>query len=230
MAPRPTVTDRRNGISPDLGYVHVLVPGARPDGLTLLLLHGTGGDERDLLGLGRALSGDAALLSPRGTVLERGAPRFFRRLAEGVFDEADLVARAADLARFVARAADAYELDEDKVVAAGFSNGANIAGALLLLHPGTLRGAALFAPMVPLVPAALPDLSGVAVIASAGRADPIAPLDQAERLADLLSDAGAAVTLRRHEGGHTLDAAAVTEARAWLAKLSAAIDAGRPLP
>jgi predicted esterase len=215
--------------SPDLGHVHQFVPGAREDGLTLLLLHGTGGDEHDLLGLGRALSEDAALLSPLGNVLERGARRFFRRRAEGVFDEVDIARRAAELARFVTGAADAYGFDAGKVVAAGFSNGANIAAAVLL-HPETLRGAALFAPMVPLVPDPLPDLSGVAAFASAGRADPIAPPHQAERLAQLLASAGAAVTLRWHPGSHTLDGRAVSEARTWLGNLAAGIDAGRPLP
>ncbi len=201
----------------DLGYVHVFVPAERGAETTLLLLHGTGGNERDLLGLGRALSEDAALLSARGNVLEHGAPRFFRRLAEGVFDQADLVARAADLARFVGAAADAYSFDPVKVVAVGFSNGANIAGALLLLHPEALHAAVLFAPMVPLQPETLPDLSGAAVFLSAGRADPIVPTEQPERMANLLSSAGADVTLRWHAGGHALDLPAVDEARSWLA-------------
>jgi phospholipase/carboxylesterase len=203
----------------DLGHVHVFVPTDREGGSTLLLLHGTGGDEHDLLALGRALSDDAALLSPRGNVSEHGAARFFRRLAEGVFDEADLVARAADLATFVGAAADSYGFDAGKVVAAGFSNGANIAGALLLLHPQVLRAAVLFAPMVPLEPESLPDLSGVAVFLSAGRADPIVPAEEPERMAALLTSAGATTTLRWHAGGHTLDRAAVLEARAWLAAL-----------
>lgn len=214
----------------ELDHVHVYVPATRDGGPTLLLLHGTGGDEHDLLGLGRLMSDDAALLSPRGAVLERGAPRFFRRIAEGVFDEADLIARAADLAGFVGAAAQHYSFDSHKVIAAGFSNGANIAGALLLLHPQVLRGAALFAPMVPLQPEALPDLSGVAAFVSAGRADPIAPPEQAERMAALLTSAGAATTLRWHPGGHVLDRDAVAGARGWLAKLSTAIDAGDPLP
>jgi phospholipase/carboxylesterase len=200
----------------DLGHVHVFVPAAGEGEMTLLLLHGTGGDERDLLGLGRALNAGAALLSPRGNVLERGMPRFFRRLAEGVFDEADLVARATELARFVRVAADTYSFDPANLVAVGFSNGANIAGALLLLHPDVLRAAVLFAPMVPLEPEPLPDLSGVAAFLSAGRADPIVPAEQPERLARLLSAVGADVTLRWHPGGHTVDPAAAAEARDWL--------------
>lgn len=203
----------------DLGFTHVFEPGS---GIrTLLLLHGTGGNERDLLGLGRALDPAAALLSPLGKVLEAGMPRFFRRLAEGVFDEEDLVARAAELAAFVRAAANAYGTAPGEVVAVGFSNGANIGAALLLLHPGLLRAAALFAPMVPLVPAALPDLEGVPVYLSAGRVDPIVPAEQAERLAELLTGAGAATTLDWHPGGHTLGPDQVREARSWLARLDA---------
>jgi len=205
-------------------FPHRFEPGPGP--ATLLLLHGTGGNEDDLLPLGRALAPGANRLSPRGQVLEDGMPRFFRRLAEGVFDEDDLRRRAADLAAFVGEAADHHGFDPGKVVAAGFSNGANIAGALLLLHPGVLRGAALFAPMVPLLPSPLPDLRGVAVHVSAGRADPIAPPADARRLAALLTEAGAAVELSWHPGGHQLGPAQVRGAAAWLAGLLPAIDAG----
>ncbi len=207
-------------------FVHRFAAGST--GATILLLHGTGGSEDDLLPLGRALAPGAALLSPRGQVLERGMPRFFRRLAEGVFDEDDLRARAVDLAAFVGRAAREHAFDPSKVVAAGFSNGANIAAAVLLLHPGVLRGAALFAPMVPLTPDPLPDLAGVAVHLSAGRADPIAPPRDAERLAGLLTEAGAAVDLRWHGGGHDLGLPQVRAAADWMAKLLAATDAGPP--
>lgn len=209
-------------------FVHRFEPGTA--GATLLLLHGTGGSEDDLLPLGRALAPGAALLSPRGQVLEHGLPRFFRRSAEGVFDEPDLRARAGDLAAFVGRAADEHGFDPAKVVAAGFSNGANIAAAVLLLQPGVLRGAALFAPMVPLTPQPLPDLGGVGVHVSAGRSDPIAPPEDAERLATLLTEAGAAVDLRWHPGGHELGPAQVRSASAWTVRLLTAIDAGPPLP
>jgi len=207
-------------------FVHRFTPGST--GATILLLHGTGGSEDDLLPLGRALAPGAALLSPRGQVLERGMPRFFRRLAEGVFDEDDLRARAGDLAGFVGGAAGEHGFDPSRVVAAGFSNGANIAAAVLLLHPGVLRGAALFAPMVPLTPDPLPDLDGVAVHLSAGRADPIAPPRDAERLATLLTEASAAVDLRWHGGGHELGLPQVRAAADWMAKLLPAIDAGPP--
>jgi phospholipase/carboxylesterase len=142
-------------------FVHVFTPGTTST--TLLLLHGTGGDERDLLPLGEMLLPGAAILSPRGQVLEHGMPRFFRRLAEGVFDEVDLRQRAGDLARFVASTAERHHFDARKVIAVGFSNGANIASALLLLHPGVLAGAILFRAMVPLVPDSPPSLESTRV-------------------------------------------------------------------
>src|SRR5262249_7162147 len=160
----------------------------------LLLLHGTGGDENDLLPLGQVLAPGAALLSPRGKVLENGMPRFFRRLAMGVFDEQDLRFRSRELAEFVQTASDQYGFDSQKVIGVGYSNGANIAASLLLLHPGVLRAAALFSPMVPLEPERLPNLTGVAVFVAAGRSDPIVPPENTRRLQSLLTEAGAAVT------------------------------------
>lgn len=202
-----------------LGFVHRYVSPVEPGrGITLLLLHGTGGNEDDLLPLGRQLAPGAALLSPRGQVLERGLPRFFRRLAEGVFDVEDLITRARDLAGFVRRASAAYGFDPRRVVAAGYSNGANMAASLLLLHPRVLAGAVLFRAMVPLEPPAPPDLTGVPVLLSAGRHDPLISVEGAERLADLLRRAGAHVTLRWHEVGHGLTAAEIAAARAWLAE------------
>jgi phospholipase/carboxylesterase len=161
------------------------------------------------------LDQDAALLSPRGDVLENGMPRFFRRLREGVFDEADLRVRARALADFVEEARGAYGLGA--VTAAGFSNGANIASAVLLLHPGALAGGVLLAPMVPLVPDPLPDLSGVPVFLGAGRKDPLVPVPEAERLAALLERTGADVTLHWHPGGHAIDRSVLTAAQSWLA-------------
>jgi phospholipase/carboxylesterase len=214
------------GAAPEaLGFTHRFVPadpapaaragGARP---VLLLLHGTGGNEDDLLPLGRTLAPGAALLSPRGKVLEHGMPRFFRRLAEGVFDVPDLIARTHDLAKFVRAAVTHYDLEPARVVAVGFSNGANIAGSLLLLHPGLLRAAVLFRPMVPFEPDVLPDLKGTAVFASAGRTDPIVPPSNPERLAAMLREAGADVTLAWQTGGHNLTGLEVEAAGRWLAK------------
>jgi predicted esterase/catechol 2,3-dioxygenase-like lactoylglutathione lyase family enzyme len=203
----------------DLGFVHRYLPSGPGSGTTLLLLHGTGGDENDLLSLGRALSPGAALLSPRGKVLERGAPRFFRRLAEGVFDQEDLADRTEELARFVEAAVAQYQLASDSVVAVGFSNGANIAGSILLRRPGLLRAAVLLSPMVPFEPAAPPDLRGTAVFIGAGRSDPIVPPGQVERLAEILRGSGAAVTVHWEPGGHTVTDAETAAAKAWLERL-----------
>jgi predicted esterase len=182
---------------------------------TLLVLHGTGGHERDLLPLGRVLVPGAGLLSPRGNVLEGTKPRFFRRLAEGVFDLDDLRARAHELADFVGAAAAHYGFDAAGVVAAGFSNGANIASSAMLLRPDVLRAAALFSPMVPFEPDPLPDLRTSAVFVNAGRRDPLVDPANVEALVDLLQRSGADVTLRWADGGHTIDDAAAAAAAAW---------------
>jgi predicted esterase len=187
-----------------LSYRHVFEPARDPAAAPLLLLHGTGGDEHDLLPLGRQLAPGAALLSPRGDVLERGAPRFFRRLAEGIFDLADVERRTHALADFIAAAAREYGFDVSRLTAVGFSNGANIAASLLLLRPESLAAAVLLRPMVVLEPAAVPGLHGKRVLISSGSFDPIVPADHPERLADLLRRGGAGVTLRTHEAGHGL--------------------------
>jgi len=203
-----------------LGFIHRYLPPAAGAELasstTLLLLHGTGGDEEDLIPLGRALVPGAGLLSPRGNVLERGAPRFFHRLAEGVFDQEDLARRTEELAQFIEAAARTYELDRTGIVAVGFSNGANIAASLLLRRPGLLRGAVLLSPMIPFEPDTVPDLTGTSVFIGAGRADSIAPPAQAEHLAELLRRAGAAVMIHWEPGGHSLSDGEVEAARQWL--------------
>src|SRR5207244_557693 len=182
-----------------LGFVHRYIPPAGGSelagGVTLLLLHGTGGDEDNLISLGRMLLPGAALLSPRGKVNEGGALRFFRRIREGVFDQEDLELRTEELAKFIEGAAEAYSLDRERIVAVGFSNGANIAASLLLRRPGLVRRAVLLSPMIPFEPAAPPHLQGTSVFIGAGRADSIAPPGQVEHLADMLRRAGAAVTV-----------------------------------
>lgn len=195
---------------------HPAPPGERAS-YTALLLHGTGADEHDLVPLGRALAPGRAILSPLGAVRENGMPRWFRRLREGVFDEDDIRRRAGELAAFLGEAAQAYTLDPSRFVAVGFSNGANIAASLLLLHPGSLRGAVLLRAMTPLVPEELPDLAGVPVYVAAGRQDPIVPVDDVERLVELLRTAGADVTLRWADAGHGLAPDEVVDAAAWLA-------------
>ncbi|MCJ2047151.1 alpha/beta hydrolase [Methylobacterium sp. J-078] len=198
-----------------LGFIHRFVPATAAAAPPLLLLHGTGGDENDLLSLGRTLAPGTALLAPRGPVLENGMPRFFRRLAEGVFDEADIRRRAADLADFVARARAAYGLVAP--VAVGFSNGANIAAALLLLHPDVLAGAVLLRPMLPLTESAPVDLAGRKVLMLSGAADPIVPAANAAALAQRLRDGGARVSHETLPTGHGLSQADVARASAWLA-------------
>jgi phospholipase/carboxylesterase len=204
----------------DLGFAHHFLPGEEDGpGATLLVLHGTGGDENDLVPLGRELAPGAAILSPRGKVLEYGAPRFFRRLAEGVFDHEDLVFRTHELADFIEAAAEEYGFDRSKLVAAGYSNGANVAASLMLLHPGLLRAAVLFRAMVPFEPEETPDLSGMPVFLSAGRMDRMILPENAERLAEILKEAGADVDLRWRDTGHALTYEEVAEAKEWLSKI-----------
>lgn len=200
----------------DLGFIHRYVPAQADEQPTLLLLHGTGGNEADLLPLGQTLMPQAALLSPRGKVSEYGASRFFRRLREGVFDIKDLQHRTHELAEFVRRAADAYGFDVHNIIAVGYSNGANIAGSLLLLHPKLLRAAVLFRPMVPFVPEQMPDLSGTQVLVSAGRLDQIIPEEQTEKLVGLLEAAGAEVDLIWQPSGHALGQGDIRAASEWL--------------
>jgi phospholipase/carboxylesterase len=202
-------------LQPD--FIHEFVPGT--SNRTLLLLHGTGGNERDLIPLGRELDPNAGLLSPRGKVLENGMPRFFRRLAEGVFDLEDLKKRTNELTDFVAAAAQHYGFASDKVVAVGYSNGANIAASMLLLRREMLRGAVLFRAMVPLVPESLPDLSSVCVWIGAGSEDPIIPTSETQRLVELLRRAGADVTIRFAKAGHGLTNDDLEAARHWLGEL-----------
>lgn len=184
---------------------------------TLLLLHGTGGDENNLIELGRTLLPGAALLSPRGNVSELGSNRFFRRFAEGVFDLEDVVARAADLAEFLSQSAQTFGFDETQVVALGFSNGANMAASTLLLHPSSLFGAILIRAQTILVPDPLPNLVGKRALLLSGAVDPIVPLEDATRLRDLLASCGADVEHKVHAAGHGLTQSDVYAARDWLA-------------
>lgn len=196
-------------------FVHRFIPGALASAPTIFALHGTGADENDLVPLARMIDGDSAILSPRGRVLENGMPRFFRRIAEGVFDQEDLRLQTSALGDFLDAAASEYHFRRDRVVALGYSNGANIAASLLLTRPGALSGAILLRPMVPFEPAPLPDLRGMPILISAGKRDPIVPRPLTERLASILNDAGAEVSTLWQETGHALSPGELEQVAAW---------------
>ncbi|WP_285294033.1 alpha/beta hydrolase [Aureimonas altamirensis] len=196
-------------------FIHRYSPGQDEARRPLLLLHGTGGNEEDLIDLGQTVSPGSALLSPRGKVNENGMPRFFRRLAEGVFDEEDVKFRANELADFVAESRLAYGLDTP--IAFGFSNGANIAAALLLLRPEALAGAVLLRAMVPLREMPSPDLSGKRILMLSGAMDPIVPAANAAMLAEHLKACGADVTYRNLPASHGLTQADLRHSAEFLA-------------
>jgi len=197
-------------------FIHRYIPGTNPAAPVLLMLHGTGGNEDDLLPLGRQLLPGAALLSPRGQVLENGMPRFFRRLAEGVFDVPDLRERTATLAGFLEGSATRYGFQTSRLVAVGFSNGANIAASLLVLRPGLLGGAVLFRAMVPLVPEAIAHGPKTPILLSNGRMDPLVSADETGRLRSLLERFGADVTLVWQDAGHNLTENDLAIGQRWL--------------
>jgi phospholipase/carboxylesterase len=207
-----------------LGFIHKFIPSnvkverksGGKDESTFLLLHGTGGNEEDLIPVAREISTGAAILSPRGKILEDGiAARFFRRLAEGVFDLEDLRFRTNELANFVNNASKTYGFDLQHVIALGYSNGANIASSMLLLHPEVLSAAILFRPMVPFVPNSLPDLSNKYIFMSSGLYDPLIPKQDAEKLFSLFKSAGAKVSISWQNSGHELVMEDVKKAKEW---------------
>ena len=204
-------------MSGDLGFIHRFRPAPSPGtGDTLLVLHGTGGNEDDLVGIAQTVAPGAAVISPRGKVLEGGAPRFFRRLAEGVFEPEEVRSRGKELAKFLRGAAKRYDLDAKRIFALGYSNGANIASTLMLIDPGLIRGAVLLRPMLVFEPEEASDLTGVPVLISAGKVDPIVPTASVEKLVKLLENRGAEVTLKWQLGGHNLVPSEVKEAADWL--------------
>ena len=201
-----------------LGFVHVFVPAEKPTSPTLLMLHGTGGDERDLLPLGRELWPGAALLGVSGKVLENGMPRFFRRFAEGVLDVEDLKSRTDELAQFIDAASERYEFSKKKLIAVGYSNGANIAASLILLHPHYLAGAILFRAMMPFEPDLIRDFRQLAVFIGAGRLDPIVAAGGGQELAAVFESGGADMTVSWSQSGHELGEDDVRAAKTWLSK------------
>jgi phospholipase/carboxylesterase len=219
------------------GFGHQFHAASTADAPVLLLLHGTGADERQLLDVGRMLAPDAALLAPRGHIVEGdGIPRFFQRIPTGdgsaypfTFDDDEVTGRAGELAAFVAAAADRYDIAGRPVVAVGFSNGANIAGVMMLTHPELLRAGFLAAPMPILSAPPSPDLSATAAFLAGGRADPVATPSHVETLAATLAERGASVTTDWHDGGHDLGRSSIEAAKGWLAKVRQAT-AADPLP
>ncbi|WP_200411583.1 alpha/beta hydrolase [Virgibacillus salexigens] len=194
---------------------HIFQKGTDQSRPTLLLLHGTGGTEQDLIPLASKIDPAANVLSVRGNILENGMPRFFKRLAEGVFDEEDLIFRTQELNDFLDEAAKQYEFDRNHIFAVGYSNGANIAASLLFHHPHALYGAILHHPMVPRRGLSLPDLSGINVFIAAGTNDPICPAEESEELKDVLQQANAHVRLHWENHGHQLTLDEVEAAVAW---------------
>jgi predicted esterase len=205
-----------------LGFIHRFIPSDRKEPksrtsfATILLLHGTGGNEEDLISLGHEIAPGAALLSPRGKVLENGLPRFFRRLSEGVFDIEDLKFRTNELADFVEESSKVYGFDLQRLVAIGYSNGANIAASGLLLRPDFLSYAILFRPMVPLIPEVLPNLGSKHILISAGLHDPIVPSQDTKNLLNLLKKAGAETSINWQNSGHELSLEEIKKAKDWL--------------
>ena len=198
---------------------HIFQKGNDTNKPTLLLLHGTGGTEQDLLPLAERIDPDANVLSVRGNVSENGMPRFFKRLAEGVFDEEDLIFRTKELNDFLDDAATKYDFDRENVIAIGYSNGANIAASLLFHYQDALKGAILHHPMVPRRGIDLPNLSGKAVFIAAGTNDPICPAQESEDLYTLLEKAGADVVLHWENMGHQLNLGEVEAAGKWYQNL-----------
>lgn len=194
---------------------HIYIKGKDLNRPTLLLLHGTGGDERELLPLAERVDPEASVLSVRGNILENGMPRFFKRKAEGIFDEEDLIFRTKELNDFLDKAAGEYDFDRDNIVAIGYSNGANIAGSLLFHYKDALKAAILHHPMVPIRGLKLPDLSGKRVFIAAGTNDTICPPEESTELQLLLEGAGAKVELYWEDRGHQLTNEEVEAASKW---------------
>ena len=199
-------------------FVHRYIPSEQAHAPTLLLLHGTGGDENSLVEIGKQLAPHAGILSPRGKVLENGMPRFFRRLAEGVFDQEDLVKRTHELADFIQSAAAEYGFDLSSVIAVGYSNGANVAASLMLLHPGLVQRAVLFRSMLPFEPSAPINLAGTSALLLAGRYDNLIPAASVEALAQVLEKSGASIELNWQPTDHRLTSADLAAAQTWIAQ------------
>ncbi|GAB2542786.1 alpha/beta hydrolase [Gracilibacillus alcaliphilus] len=198
---------------------YIFQKGNDPSKPTFLMLHGTGGNELDLLPLAGRIDEDASVLSVRGNILENGMPRFFKRLAEGVFDEEDLIFRTKELNEFLDEAADEHGFDRSNVIAIGYSNGANIATSLLFHYQDALKGAILHHPMVPRRGMGLPDLSGKSIFIAAGTNDPICSPEESKELKNLLEKANAEVAIHWEDRGHQLTMQEIDAAGKWYEQL-----------
>ena len=194
---------------------HIFKQGTNSNKPVLLLLHGTGGDERSLLSLATLIDPEASVLSVKGNISENGMPRFFKRLAEGVFDEEDLVFRTHELNQFLDDAAKQYKFERRNIIAIGYSNGANIAASLMFHLEDALKGAILHHPMVPRRNISIPSLANVPVFIGAGENDPICPREESVELEALLSEAGATVMMHWENFGHQLTQSEVEAAKKW---------------
>ncbi|WP_088041884.1 alpha/beta hydrolase [Bacillus sp. EAC] len=197
---------------------HVFIKGKDQNKPTFLLLHGTGGNEHDLLPIAGMIDDEASVLSVRGNVSENGMPRFFKRLAEGVFDEEDLIFRTKELKEFIDTASVEHGFNANNVIAIGYSNGANIAGSLLFHYENVLKGAMLLHPMVPIRSLDLPKMKDVAIFIGAGKNDPICLPQETEELASLLNGAGADVEVHWENNGHSLTRTEIETAASWYEK------------
>ena len=213
--------------SNDFGFNHIFINSFsngsnnkkyddRNKKLTLVLLHGTGGNEEDLIFLGKKIEPNASILSPRGKVLENGLPRFFRRLSEGVFDLEDLRIRSHELADFIQKCSLHYKFDLENTIAIGFSNGANISVSMLFLRPEVLQGAILFRAMVPFIPDPLPNLSSKKILLSAGLEDPIVTRNETENLFRLFQKTNAIITLKWQPSSHNIIQEDILVAKPWI--------------
>ena len=203
----------------ELNHIHRFIPSANPlNDKTLLLLHGTAGNEDSLLPIADIILPESAVLSPRGKVLENGMPRFFRRLSEGVFDLDDMRVRTRELASFIQDSAAFYNTKSNKIIAAGYSNGANIASSVIFTFPGLISKAALYHPMIPYVPETEPDLSGLKVLITAGTNDPIVTEKETRELQDLYEQFGAEVQIFWHDMGHSLTREELHRTKAFLSE------------
>lgn len=194
---------------------HIFKQGTDQNKPVLLLLHGTGGNEHSLLQLAEIIDPTAPVLSVRGNVLENGMPRFFKRLAEGIFDEEDLIFRTNELNTFLDEAAIKYEFNRQNIMAIGYSNGANIAASLLFHYETAIKGAILHHPMVPRRGIQLPNLAGTHVFIAAGTNDPICPQQESFELQALLEEANASVVMYWDNHGHQLTMGEVQAAKEW---------------